>query len=132
MFIRRKSIRFGCKMFLCGSDGYLYHLSIYSDKLQDTGKPLGSLVKNAMFDIVENNLALSKRLFYFYNFFTSYQILADLSIRDVKAVGTVRENRTAAAAAEAMKAKSVMKESDRVTCDYRSDGKVFFCKWNDN
>ena len=131
MFIRGKSIRFGCKMFLCGSDGYLYHLSIYSDKLQDTGKPLGSRVRNAMFDIVENNLT-SKRLFYFYNFFTSYQLLADLSIGDVKAVGTVRENRTAAAAAEDMKAKSVMKKSDRVTCDYRSDGKVFFCKWNDN
>ena len=99
-------------MFLCGSDGYLYHLNIYSDKSQDTGKPLGTRVRNAMFDIVENNSTLSKRLFYFYNFFTSHQLLADLSIGDVKAVGTVRENRTAAAAAEAMKAKSVMKKSD--------------------
>lgn len=64
-------------------------------------------------------------------FFTSSQLLADLSISDVKAVGTVRQNRTTAAA-KAMKAKSVMKKSDRGIYDYHSEGKIFFCIWNDN
>ena len=57
--------------------------------------------------------------------------MADLSISDVKAVGTVRQNRTTAAA-KAMKAKSVMKKSDRGIYDYHSEGKIFFCIWNDN
>ena len=42
----------------------------------------------------------------------------------------MRENRTAAA--KAMKATSVMKKSDRGTCGYHSDGKVLFCRWNNN
>ena len=113
MFIRGKPIRFGYKIWtLCGSDGYPYHLSIYAGKSQDTSKPLGSRVANAMVHI-ENNSTLSKHLFYFY-FFTSYQLLADLSTRDVKAVGTVRENQIAPAV-KAMKAKTVMKKSDRGT-----------------
>ena len=57
--------------------------------------------------------------------------MANLLFRDDIAVGTVRENQTAAAE-KSMKAKSVMKKSDRRRYDYRSDGKVFFYKWNDN
>ena len=55
MFIRGKPIRYEYKICLCGSDGYPYHLSIYTGKSQDTGKPLGSRVVNAMVDILENN-----------------------------------------------------------------------------
>ena len=73
-----------------------------------------------MVNNVENNSTLSKHSFYFDNFFTSYQLLADLTTRDLKAVGTLGENRTAAAA-KARKAKSVMKVSDRSTYDYCSD-----------
>ena len=57
--------------------------------------------------------------------------MADLSIRYDKAVGTLRENQTAVAE-KSMKAKSVMKKSDRRVYNYRSDGEVFFYKWNDN
>ena len=57
--------------------------------------------------------------------------MADFSIRDVKAVGTVRQNRTTAAA-KAMKAKSVMKKSAWGIYDYHSKWKIFFCIWNDN
>ena len=39
MFIRGKPIRYEYKICLCGSDGYPYHLSIYTGKSQDTGKP---------------------------------------------------------------------------------------------
>ena len=63
MFIRGNPIRFGCKICLCGSDGFPYHLSIYTSKPQDTGKPLGSCVRNAMVDIVENNSTLSNTCF---------------------------------------------------------------------
>ena len=69
--------------------------------------------------------------FYFDNIFTSYQLLADLSIRDAKTVGTVRVNRTVSAA-KTMKGKSVIKKSNRGTYNYLCDEKVFFYKWNDN
>ena len=69
MFIRSKPIRFGYNSWcLCGSDGYPYHFTIYSD-----------LLKHELF---------------FDHFFTSYNLLADLAAKNVKAIGTVRENRT--------------------------------------
>ena len=69
---------------------YLYHLSIYTGKSQGTGKTFGSSVINVTVDIVEKHYLNTR--FILITFFTSYQLLVDLSIRDVKAVGTVREN----------------------------------------
>ena len=82
MFIRGKPIRSGYKKWcVCGSDGYSYHLSIYSGKSQDTSKPLRSCVVNAMVDILQDNSTPSKHLFYFDNFLTTYQLWLDLSSR---------------------------------------------------
>lgn len=110
IFIRVKPIRFGCKIWcLFGSDGFPYHLSICTGKLQEKGKLFGSCVINAMVDIVEYNSTLLKQSFYFDNFFTSYQFLLDLSIRRVISVGSVRENR------KVMNTKSEIKKLDRGT-----------------
>ena len=48
---------------------YLHHLSIYTGKSQDTGKPFGSSVVNATVDIVEKTSTLSIHSLYFDNFF---------------------------------------------------------------
>ena len=72
-----------------------------------------------------------KHELFFDNFFTSYNLLADLAAKNVKAVGTVRENRTLGASSK-IKSLKEMKTSDRGTFDFRSGGVVYFCKWNDN
>ena len=64
---------------------------------------------DGMDDMVENNSTLLKQSFYFDNYVTSHQFLLDLSIRRVKPVGSVHENR------RVMNTKSEMKESDRGT-----------------
>ena len=61
--------------------------------------------------------------YFFDNFFTSYNLPADLAAKNVKANDTVRENII-------LRASSKMKKSG--TFDFRSDGVVHFCKWNDN
>ena len=78
MFIRGKPIRSGYKTWcVCGSDGYPYHLSIYSGKSQDTSKPLRSCVVNVMVDTVQDNSTLSKQLFYFDNFFNQLSVMVE-------------------------------------------------------
>ena len=56
-------------------------------------------------------------------FFTSYNLPADLAAKNVTAIDMVRENIT-------LGASSKMKKSG--TFDFRSDGVVHFCEWNDN
>ena len=49
----------------------------------------------------------------------------------MKAIGTVRENRTKGAC-KAMISNKEMKKAARGSYDYRCDGRVYVCKWNDN
>ena len=66
---------------------------------------------------------------FFDNYFTSYQLMRELSGRNIRACGTVRENRTNHCP---LKPKKVIEKEDRGSFDYRSDGKVLCVKWNDN
>ena len=68
-----------------------------------------------------------KHELFFDNFFARYNLAAE----NVKAIGTVTENRTLGASSK-MKSLKEMKKSDRGTFDFRSDGVVYFCNWNDN
>ena len=68
-------------------------------------------------------------LFYLTTFFTSYELLAELSDKGVRACGTVRENRTNKCP---LPSNAVMKKAERGSFDFRSDGKVLCVKWNDN
>ena len=95
MFIRGKPIRFGYKFWaLCGSDGYLYSVKIYTGRETVTEKqPLGTRVVNSMVDIVEEHSDLSAHSLYFDNFFTSYQLMHDLKKRGMKATEKRYEGR---------------------------------------
>ena len=53
--------------------------------------PLGSRVVNEVLQIVSD---VSSHVVYFYNFFTSYQLMKDLADRGIRACGTVRDYRT--------------------------------------
>ena len=124
--------RFGYKIWcLCGSDGYPYHFSKYTGKRENSSGSLGSRVVNENVDVIAEHSDPLKRELFFDNFFLSYNLLADLAAKNVKAVGTVRENRTLGASSK-IKSLKEMKTSHRGTFDFRSGGVVYFWKWNDN
>lgn len=64
-------------------------------------------------------------------FFTSHKLVKDLAEKQVKTTGTIRENRTGGAA-KLMPATEAMKKTPRGSFDYRSDGDVYCCKWNNS
>ena len=131
MFIRNKPIRFGYKLWaLCGNDGFPYHVQIYTGKSEDKS-PLGQRVVQTMVDVVKTASKPERHELYCDNFFTSYELLCNLADQKMKAIGTVRENRLKGAN-RAMKTKKDMKKTNRGSFDYRCDGKVFVCQWNDN
>ena len=132
MFIRGKPIRFGYKIWtLCSTDGYPYHLNIYTGKVANNPVPLGSRVVNKMVDIIKEHSDPINHELYFDNFFTSYNLLVNLADENVKAIGTVRENRTQGANMKLKDAKTI-KTSTWGEFDYYIDGKVYFFRWNDN
>ena len=114
MFIQSKPIRSGCKRWcLCGSDGYPYHFIIYTGKGEDSSGPLGSCVVNEKVDIIGENSDPLKHEFFFHTFFSSYNLLADLAAKNVKAIGTVRENRTLGASSKMKSLKEMKKIRQR-------------------
>ena len=54
-----------------------------------------------------------------------------LAEKRMRAVGTVRENRTGGANDRLVSSKD-LKKKDCGTFDYRHNGSVYVCKWNDN
>ena len=65
----------------------------------------------------------------FDNFFTSHQLLTELTTKNIRACGTVRTNRTGHCP---LMPDKEMKKTDRGTYDHRSDGTILCVKWNDN
>ena len=128
MFIRNKPIRFGFKLWmLCSSDGYPYNMQIYCGKQgEDDTTPLGTRVVNHLLACISDP---ASHVVYFDNFFTSYQLVKDLATRNIRAIGTIRDNRTSHCP---LTSTAVMKKHDRGSYDYRSDGQVACVRWNDN
>lgn len=62
-------------------------------------------------------------------FFTTYNLLVNLADQNLKAIGTVYENRSQGANKKLKDAK-IMKKSTRGEFDYCNDGNVYFCRWN--
>lgn len=129
MFIKGKPIRFGYKLWsLCGNDGYPYQLEIYNGR--DQSRPsnicLGEHVVKSLISVVPNPQIHE---FYFDNFFTSCRLMKDLSANNIRATGTIRSNRTEKCP---LKSEKDMKATERGTHDYRSNGSVLLCRWNDN
>ena len=125
-FIRGKPIRFGYKLWaLCSSDGYPYHLDIYTGRDANRASPLSESVVMKFADLLENS---SGKALYFDNFFTSYTTLDRLAERGIRATGTIRPNRTN----NCPLSKDDLKKQQRGTYDYRSDGTIMVCSWKDS
>ena len=93
MFIWSKSIRFGYKIWcLCGLSR---SFTIYTGKGENSSGPLGSRVVNekSKCNIAEHSDPLKHELLFF-DFFKIYNLLADLAAKNLKVIGTIRENRT--------------------------------------
>ena len=127
MFIRGKPIKFGYKIWaLCASNGFPYCLQLYEGKKENNNQPLGSQVVNTLLDAVED---CRQHTVYFDNFFTSYDLLLSLKERNMRATGTVRDNRTAKCP---LQTENEIKKLAKGSHDNRSDGNVLFCRWKDN
>lgn len=128
MFIKNKPIRFGFKIWmLCGTDGYPYNMEIYCGKsLIHNKEPLGTRVVKNMLSVVQKP---SQHVIFFDNFFSSHALFHYLSEMNIRACGTVRENRTNKC--PLIHSKS-LKKHERGSYDYKSDGMVICVKWNDN
>ena len=127
MFIRNKPIRFGFKLWmLCSSDGYPYNVQIYCGKQSDDNSPLGTRVVTQLLECVTQP---SAHIVYFDNFFTSYHLLKHLATMNIRAVGTIRDNRTSHCP---LTSAAVIKKQDRGSYEYKSDGQVACVRWNDN
>lgn len=128
MFIKGKPIRFGFKIWmLCSSSGYPYAMEIYSGKKNESsGMPLGEDVVMQLLSTIADP---GRHEIYFDNFFTSYNLLSKLADSGIKATGTVRSNRIRQCPLPDNK---TFAKEPRGSMDYRSDGTVFICRWNDN
>lgn len=125
-FIRGKPIRFGYKLWaLCSSDGYPYHLEIYTGKSEERVAPLGESVVMKLANLVENP---NEKELYFDNFFTSYSTLDRLAELGMRATGTIRSNRTN----KCPLSKDALSKKERGSFDYSSDGKIMVCSWKDS
>jgi hypothetical protein len=126
-FIKNKPVRFGYKVWmLCSANGFPYNFEIYCGKDENRKNPLGSHVINTMLEPVVNT---NCHVVFFDNFFTSHKLLTDLTEKNIRACGTVRENRTGHCPLVSNKE---IQKKDRGSYDFRSDGTVLCVKWHDN
>ena len=133
MFIRGKPIRFGFKLWVLASDdGYPYNIQVYCGKNGGPddqgyeGQGVGHRVVMSLLQCVDFPQCHEV---YFDNFFTSYELLVALKEANIKATGTVRENRLKNSQLMLDKA---MKKTERGTFDIKCDKNVMAVKWHDN
>ena len=126
-YIKGKPVKFGYKIWmLCSSDGYPYNFEIYCGKEAKRVTPLGSHVVQTLLSPVSNK---KQHIVFFDNFFTSYELMKSLANQNIRACGTVRENRTGRCPLPSNKE---WKKKSRGSYDFRSDGTVLCVKWQDN
>lgn len=126
-YIKGKPVKFGYKMWMmCGSDGYPYNFEIYCGKEANRDGPLGSHVVKTLLTPVSNK---DQHVVFFDNFFTSYDLLRTLAADNIRACGTIRENRTGRCPLPSNKD---WKKKPRGSYDFRSEGTVLCVKWQDN
>ena len=88
------TVRFGYKIWMmCSSNGYIpIILKFTVARTQIEPHPrLGSHVVNTIHQPITGN---ENHVVFFNNFFTSHRLLVELAGRNIRACGTVRENRT--------------------------------------
>lgn len=130
-FIRGKPVRFGYKNWVAASSsGYCYTFDFYCGKsLEASSEPLGTRVVKSLLLKLNTNPVNHK--IFFDNFFTSYDLLADLRNIGYCATGTIRENRTKKCPLISTKD---MKKKNRAAFDYRFDktNELLLVRWKDN
>lgn len=132
MYLRGKPIRFGYKLWVLASDnGYPYNVQVYCGKTSglpgiqpDNG--LGYRVVTSLLACITNPLIHEV---YFDNFFSSYILLSSLRDMNIKATGTVRENRLKSCPLTDSKQ---MKKKERGFYEAKCDRRLMAVKWNDN
>ena len=90
---------------------------------------MGSRVVNHMVNAIEQHSERKRHELFFDNFFTSYSLIQSLAEREMRATGTVRENRTSDANNKLVSNKE-LKKKGRGHFDFVCDGKVYVMKWN--
>ncbi|XP_017795699.1 PREDICTED: piggyBac transposable element-derived protein 3-like [Habropoda laboriosa] len=131
-FIGGKPIRFGFKQWTmcCAETGYCYHTELYTGKRNEDCelKGLGESVIMKNTELLENP---SNHVFYFDNFFTSFQLMKTLKEKNILATGTVRSNRLNKCP---IKSDYEFKNELRGSLVYRFDmnNEIFCVVWKDN
>jgi hypothetical protein len=134
-FIRGKPIRWGYKFWIGALRlGYIVYFDPYQgssttlpEKYKHMG--LGASVVLQYADILDT-MHYDFFHLYFDNFFTSISLLKELKLRNIKATGTLRENRLPHSP---LSKAATLKKKERGVFEYvLADKEVVVAKWNDN
>ncbi|XP_050313088.1 piggyBac transposable element-derived protein 3-like [Anthonomus grandis grandis] len=138
-FIRGKPIRWGYKVWVgTTKKGYIEWFEPYqgsttiiSEKYRPLG--LGASVVLQFADIIQSQCEKAPFHIFCDNFFTSLRLLAELTSRELKSTGTLRENRLRRSNCPLEKF-SMFKKKSRGSFDYllEENQNNIVCKWNDN
>ena len=120
-FIRGKLIRFGYKNWaMCCSDtGYCFNFDLYEGK-KAIESPISGLEASVVLNMIAKVNVPSDHIFYFDNFFTSFDLIKVFTERSISASGTVRFNRTNKCL---ISTNDNLKKQDRGFYGYRMDSK---------
>lgn len=135
-FIRGKPIRWGYKLWTgTNKYGYIEWFELYQGAntiLSNRNFGLGASVVLEFADVLQRNNPNTPYNLYFDNFFTSVNLLKQLSIRGLKGTGTVRQNRLGKSCK--LPHSSKLKKKDRGYFEYisLSNNQMVICKWNYN
>ncbi|KAJ4433139.1 hypothetical protein ANN_15396 [Periplaneta americana] len=110
---------------------YFEWLPVYCGRTDNQEGPLGLRVISELTSVIPEDKTQQIKLL-FYNFFTSVDALTELKARNIKATGTMRDNRTSKC--PVMSTKDIEKKEQRGFCDFRFDAtnEILNLKWKDS
>ena len=114
----------------CSDTGYCFYFDLNEGK-KATELPISGLGASAVSNMIAKVNIPSDHIFYFDNFFTSFDLIKVLIEKSVSASGTVRINRTNKCP---LSTNDILKKQDRGFYDYQMDSKsdIFAVVWKDN
>ncbi|KRZ96417.1 Solute carrier family 2, facilitated glucose transporter member 3 [Trichinella sp. T8] len=127
MFIRVKTIRFGQKIWaMTSTSGYPFKLELYSGVAEKTREPLGTKVIKRMISALPDP---KKHQVYFHNFFASKELLTTLGEMKHRSNRYSSNYKNKSNSADG---KNKVAKKQRGFFDYKNDGNVYVCRWNDS
>ncbi|KRZ65552.1 PiggyBac transposable element-derived protein 3 [Trichinella papuae] len=111
---------------MTSTSGYPFKLELYSGVAEKTREPLGTRVIKRMISALADP---KKHQLYFDNFFASKELLTTLREMKLRATGTLRNTRTKGIP---LMEKNKVAKKQRGFFDYKSDGNVYVCRWNNS